>query len=160
MHRQLVNAPEENLSQGLTAFTLPCAQQKRMRTSNALVRVNQELKRRTRVARVFPNENSLLRLVTALLVETSDECETGILYLNMKPTTHPTVIDAQTIYRKEIARPNNSFSQKSALNYPQPFPGLTPHELATHNSWLRRFRRCRVEPVLVSPSVRFPFVLA
>ena len=82
---------EENLSQGLTVFTLPYAHQKPMRTSNALERVNQELKRRTRVARVFWNEISLLRLVTALLVETSDEWETGTLYLNMKPTTHPSV---------------------------------------------------------------------
>lgn len=82
---------EENLGQGLTVFTLPAAHQKRMRTSNALERVNQELKRRTRVARVFPNEKSLLRLITALLVETSDEWETGTIYLNMKPQTQPSV---------------------------------------------------------------------
>jgi transposase-like protein len=55
---------EENLPQGLTVFALPGAHQKRMRTTNALERVNQELKRRTRVARLFPNEASLLRLVT------------------------------------------------------------------------------------------------
>ena len=65
-------------------FTLPAAHQKRMRTSNALERVNQELKRRTRVARVFPNELSLLRLITALLCETSDDWETGKIYLNME----------------------------------------------------------------------------
>jgi len=82
---------EENLGQGLTVFALPCAHQKRMRTSNALERVNQELKRRTRVARVFPNETSLLRLVTALLVETSDEWETGTIYLNMQSSTQPSV---------------------------------------------------------------------
>jgi putative transposase len=82
---------EENLPQGLTVFTLPCAHQKRMRTSNALERVNQELKRRTRVARVFPNEKSLLRLITALLVETSDEWETGKIYLNMQRPTQPSV---------------------------------------------------------------------
>jgi transposase-like protein len=75
---------EENLPQGFTVFTLPVAHQKRMRTSNALERVNQELKRRTRVARVFPNEPSLLRLITALLCETSDDWETGKLYLNME----------------------------------------------------------------------------
>ena len=82
---------EENLGQGLTVFALPVAHQKRMRTSNALERVNQEIKRRTRVARVFPNEQSLLRLVTALLVETSDQWETGTIYLNMKPQTQPSV---------------------------------------------------------------------
>ena len=55
-----------------------------MRTSNALERVNQELKRRTRVARLFPNEASLLRLITALLTEISEEWETGKTYLNME----------------------------------------------------------------------------
>ena len=58
---------EENLPQGFTVFALPAAHQRRMRTSNALERVNQELKRRTRVAGLFPNEASLLRLITALL---------------------------------------------------------------------------------------------
>ena len=82
---------EENLPLGLAVFALPVAHQKRMRTSNALERVNQELKRRTRVARVFPKEQSLLRLVTALLVETSDEWETGTLYLNMENQTQPSV---------------------------------------------------------------------
>lgn len=82
---------EENLPQGFTVFALPLAHQKRLRTSNALERVNQELKRRTRVARVFPNENSLLRLVTALLAETSEEWETGKIYLNMECQTQPSV---------------------------------------------------------------------
>ena len=62
-----------------------------MRTSNALERVNQELKRRTRVARVFPNEASLLRLTTALLCETNDDWETGKIYLNMENPTQPSV---------------------------------------------------------------------
>lgn len=82
---------EENLPQGLTVFALPPAHQKRLRTSNALERVNQELKRRTRVARLFPNETSLLRLVTALLVETSEEWEAGKIYLNMECQTQPSV---------------------------------------------------------------------
>lgn len=82
---------EENLPQGFTVFALPAAHQKRLRTSNALERVNQELKRRTRVARVFPNEQSLLRLVTALLSETSDEWETGKVYLNMENQNPPSV---------------------------------------------------------------------
>ena len=60
-----------------------------MRTSNALERVNQELKRRTRVARVFPNESSLLRLISALLCETSDDWETGKTYLYLDNQTRP-----------------------------------------------------------------------
>jgi transposase-like protein len=82
---------EENLPQGLTVLALPVAHQKKMRTTNALERVNQELKRRTRVARLFPNEASLLRLVTALLNETSDDWETGKLYLNMENQNPPSV---------------------------------------------------------------------
>jgi transposase-like protein len=82
---------EENLPQGFTVFTLAATHQKRMRTSNALERINQELKRRTRVARVFPNEQSLLRLITALLCETSDDWETGKIYLNMENQNPPSV---------------------------------------------------------------------
>ena len=82
---------EENLPQGFTVFALPVAHQKRLRTSNTLERVNQELKRRTRVARVFPNETSLLRLITALLTETSDDWETGTIYLNMQNQNPPSV---------------------------------------------------------------------
>ncbi len=78
---------EENLPQGFTVFALPPGHQKRLRTSNALERVNMELKRRTRVARVFPNESSLLRLITALLIETTDDWETGKIYLNMECQT-------------------------------------------------------------------------
>jgi transposase-like protein len=82
---------EENLPQGFTVFLLSAAHQKRMRTSNALERVNMELKRRTRVARVFPNEASLLRLITALLSETNDDWETGKIYLNMECQNPPSV---------------------------------------------------------------------
>ncbi len=74
---------EENLPQGFTIFTFPAGHQRRLRTTNPLERVNMELKRRTRVAGLFPNEPSLLRLVSALLAETSDEWETGKTYLNM-----------------------------------------------------------------------------
>jgi len=75
---------EENLPQGLAAFALPTAHQRRLRTTNALERVNMELERRTRVASPFPNEASLLRLVSALLAETSAEWETGKVCLNME----------------------------------------------------------------------------
>ena len=45
-------------------------------------RINREIKRRTRVAGLFPNESSVLRLLTAILVETSDEWETGRAYFS------------------------------------------------------------------------------
>jgi transposase-like protein len=80
---------EENIPEGFMVFSLPTAHQRRMRTSNAIERVNQELKRRTRVASLFPNEASLLRLVSALLCEISEEWITGKIYLNMNPTDLP-----------------------------------------------------------------------
>lgn len=80
---------EANIAQGFTVYALPTAHHRRMRTSNAIERVNQELKRRTRVAALFPNEASLLRLTTALLCEQSDEWSTGKIYLNMTPAEPP-----------------------------------------------------------------------
>jgi putative transposase len=77
---------EANITQGFTVYALPVAHQRRMRTSNAIERLNQELKRRTRVASLFPNEASLLRLVSALLCEQSDEWSTSKIYLNMNST--------------------------------------------------------------------------
>ena len=78
-----------NIPQGLAAFSLPTAPRCRMRTSNAIERVNQELKRRTRVASLFPNEASLLRLISALLCEISEERLTGKIDLNLKPADLP-----------------------------------------------------------------------
>ena len=72
-------------------FALPVAHQKKLRTSNALERVNQELKRRTRVARLFPNEAARRRRVTALLAEISDDWEAGKIYLTREPPTQPSV---------------------------------------------------------------------
>ena len=74
---------EANIPEGLTVFALPVHHRRRMRTSNVLERLNREIKRRTRVATLFPNEASLLRLVSAVLVEVSEEWETGRIYLRM-----------------------------------------------------------------------------
>ncbi len=79
----------ENIPQGLAVFSLPATHQRRLRTSNAIEHVNQELKRRTRVASLFPNEASLLRLISALLCEISEEWLTGKIYLNMNPAKPP-----------------------------------------------------------------------
>jgi transposase-like protein len=75
---------EENLHEGLTVFAFDPAHRVRLRTSNMLERLNKEIKRRTRVATLFPNEKSLLRLVTAVVGEIDDEWTTGKIYLGMK----------------------------------------------------------------------------
>lgn len=74
---------EENIPEGLTVLDFPVEHRRRIRTNNMLERLNKEIKRRTRVATLFPNEDSCLRLITALLVETSEEWETGKRYLSM-----------------------------------------------------------------------------
>lgn len=72
---------ETNLPQGLTVFSFPTAHRRLIRTTNGLERLNREIKRRTRVVSIFPNEASCLRLVSALLMETSDDWESGRTYL-------------------------------------------------------------------------------
>ena len=79
---------ESNVPEGLTVFELETRLRRRLRTTNMLERLNQEIKRRTRVATLFPNEASLLRLVSAILNEQSDDWETGKVYLTM-PTHAP-----------------------------------------------------------------------
>lgn len=74
---------ENNLPEGLAVFELPAAHRRRLRTSNALERLSREIKRRTRVATLFPNEASLLRLVSAVAIEISEDWETGRTYLTM-----------------------------------------------------------------------------
>lgn len=72
---------EANIPQGLTVFAFPHAHRRLLRTTNGLERLNQEIKRRTRVVGIFPNEASCLRLVSALAMETSEEWEAGKAYL-------------------------------------------------------------------------------
>ena len=66
-HPHLATWAETNLPEGFAVFGLPEAHRVRMRTTNGLERLNKELKRRTRVATLFPNPDSCLRLVSALL---------------------------------------------------------------------------------------------
>lgn len=75
---------EGNLQDGFTVFNFPAAHRVRLRTTNGLERVNREIKRRTRVASIFPNAPSCLRLVSALLAETDEDWLEGKIYLNMK----------------------------------------------------------------------------
>lgn len=80
---KLARWAEENLPEGFTVFDLPYGQRARLRTTNGLERINREIKRRTRVASIFPNTASCLRLVSALLAECDEEWMTGKVYLNL-----------------------------------------------------------------------------
>ncbi len=80
---RLANWMLENVPEGLTVMAEKPRVRRRLRTSNCLERLSKEVKRRTRVATLFPNEASLLRLVTAILAEVSEEWETGRIYLQI-----------------------------------------------------------------------------
>ena len=87
--RYAVTAPkladwlETNIPEGLTVFDRPTHQRRLLRTVNGLERLNREIRRRTRVAVLFPNEASCLRLATAIVMEVSEEWQTGRVYLRL-----------------------------------------------------------------------------
>jgi putative transposase len=81
---KLADWMEVNIPEGFTVFAFPREHQRRLRTSNSLERLSQEIKRRTRVIRVFPNEQACLRLISAILMEIGEEWEYGRLYLEME----------------------------------------------------------------------------
>ncbi len=82
-HPAVARSLEEESEACFACLAFPLAHQARIRTTNGLERLNQELKRRTRVIRIFPNREACLRLVTALCAEQSEEWESGWQYLDM-----------------------------------------------------------------------------
>lgn len=89
VNKYIVSAPgftkwlEDNIEEGLTCFSFPEEHRKRIRTVNGLERLNKEIRRRTRVATLFPNVESCERLVTAVLQGIHEEWSTGKKYLDM-----------------------------------------------------------------------------
>ena len=81
---KLCDWAEDNIEQTLTYYRRPLAHPKHMKSTNMLERLNQELKRRTHVVRIFPTVESCLRLVRALAVETHENWLEGTRYLNMQ----------------------------------------------------------------------------
>jgi putative transposase len=98
---------EANLPEGLAVFELPESHQKRMRTTNMLERLHEEINRRTRVARLFPNEASLLRLVSAVEMEISEDWIAGKRYvtINAENENEDKNVNSnkKRIYRKHVA---------------------------------------------------------
>lgn len=80
----LVTWARDNVPEGFAVFELPPKHQRRLRTTNVLERLNREVARRTKVATLFPNDESLLRLATAVVMEISEDWETGRCYLSME----------------------------------------------------------------------------
>ncbi len=92
---------EEALPEGFTSFGLPASHRRRLRTTNLVERLNEEIKRRTRVARLFPNEATCLRLVSAVLMEISEDWQTAEKrYVIFEDED---AIKGDRIYRKKVA---------------------------------------------------------
>ena len=77
---------ENNIPEGLTVFGMDLCEfnRKRLRTSNIIERLNQTVKQRTKVAKIFANEESCLRLVSAIVMEVSEQWVGGRMYLRVK----------------------------------------------------------------------------
>lgn len=80
---KLVDWVESSIGETLTFYRLPRAHHKHLKSTNMLERLNEEIKRRTRVVRIFPNAASCERLVRALCVETHEAWLEASRYLNM-----------------------------------------------------------------------------
>jgi putative transposase len=80
---KLCNWVEENIEQTLSFYKLPLPHHKHLKSTNMLERLNEEIKRRTLVVRIFPDANSCLRLIRALAVETHENWIEATRYLNM-----------------------------------------------------------------------------
>jgi putative transposase len=80
---KLVDWVENNIGETLSFYRLPRAHHKHLKSTNMLERLNEEIKRRTRVVRIFPNAESCLRLIRALCVETHETWLEDNRYLNM-----------------------------------------------------------------------------
>ena len=81
---KLTSWVEDNIEETLTFYRLPRQHHKHMKSTNMLERLNEEIKRRTHVVRIFPNAESCLRLVRALAVETHENWLEQHRYLNME----------------------------------------------------------------------------
>ncbi len=82
-HPAVARLLEEDIENCLACLAFPLAHRARIRTTNGMERLNEEIKRRTRVVRIFPNPAACLRLVTALCVEQSEEWVSGRRSLEM-----------------------------------------------------------------------------
>jgi putative transposase len=82
---KLAQWAEDNIPEGLTVFALDLGEfnRKRLRTSNMIERLNQSVKQRTKVAKIFANEDSCLRLVSAVVMEISEQWQSSKAYLSL-----------------------------------------------------------------------------
>ena len=75
---------ENGLENSIAVLSLPSRYQKRLRTTNLAERVNEEIRRRQRVIRIFPNEDSAFRLIGAMLADINDKWHSQSHYFDMQ----------------------------------------------------------------------------
>lgn len=78
-----VTTLERGFDDATAVLALPAPYRKRLRTTNLVERTNEEIRRRERVIRIFPNRDAVLRLVGALLMEQDEVWTTGRRYFDM-----------------------------------------------------------------------------
>ncbi len=93
---------DESFDDITSVFALPLKYRKKLRTTNGIERLNQEIRRRERVIRIFPNEDSAIRLLGALLMEHNEKWSTGRKYLDMT-VYHEKAEEALTEYKGQVA---------------------------------------------------------
>ena len=67
----------------IAVLSVPLKYRRKLRTTNGVERLNQEIRRRERVIRIFPNESSVIRLMGALLMEQDEKWQAGRRYFDM-----------------------------------------------------------------------------
>jgi len=82
-HRHVADQLDEHIEECFACYAFPPTHRTRLRTTNGVERLNQDIKRRTRVVRIFPNREACLRLATALSGEQSEDWITGHRYLDI-----------------------------------------------------------------------------
>jgi hypothetical protein len=88
------------ISEGLTIFNLPSSHRKRLRTSNMLERLNEEVRRRIKIIGSFPNRDTAPRVISFILMERNDEWGSRKKYVTFKWLCHR----GAQFYRKDVAR--------------------------------------------------------
>jgi len=74
---------ERGFDDATAVLALPLHYRRRLRTTNGVERLNEEIRRRERVIRIFPNRESAVRLLGALLLEQDEAWTTGHRYFDM-----------------------------------------------------------------------------
>lgn len=101
-YSDLVDWLEENINETLTVYDFPPAHHKRIRSTNGIERLNEEIRRRTRVIRIFPNIQSCLRMASALCQEQDEEWSTGKRYLDMTLMPWIKGVETEDIVRRAV----------------------------------------------------------